>query len=476
MRLLSGILMGSAAGLVAISAAQAADFPVKAKKAAVQYVKICSLYGDGFYYVPGTDICLKFGGFVRSQIYVGEGMGPSATAGPYTGANGAHTRTGGADWVQRSRAVWTVDTRQSTSYGTLRTYTLIGFSQDNPGQSPNNSAGAAAAGLYANRAFIQFAGFTFGKAQSFYDMYPSAAYTFFANRWTSDTGDSGQLLTAYTATFGGGMSATIALEDPRRGSVTRFSTALALGAAPSADNMQIKYPDVVANLRGDWTWGSLQVMGALHDSSGGYYGATEATGHPSDIWGYALGVGGVLKVPTGVADTLGFQFNYTKGATRYAALLQGGFGNVILYNSSGAAVGWIADGVYGAGTAVDLTTMWGLNVGFDHGWSPTLRTSLYGTWEHVDYSGTGQTLMSIAACGTAVCGNPDFSMWLVGSRTQWNPVKGLVMGVDVMYERIQTAFGGNFTGAAFNGRTAGYPVNDQGVWEFTVRVQRDILP
>ena len=39
--------------------------PVKAKP--VQYVKICSLYGDGFYYIPGTDTCLKMGGYMRVQ-------------------------------------------------------------------------------------------------------------------------------------------------------------------------------------------------------------------------------------------------------------------------------------------------------------------------------------------------------------------------------------------------------------------------
>ena len=45
--------------------AQAADLPVKAKP--VEYVKVCSLYGVGFYYIPGTDICMKLGGYVRFQ-------------------------------------------------------------------------------------------------------------------------------------------------------------------------------------------------------------------------------------------------------------------------------------------------------------------------------------------------------------------------------------------------------------------------
>src|SRR5665647_2763532 len=52
MKMVKSLLLGTAAGLVAMTGAQAADLPVKAKP--VQYVKICSLYGAGFYYIPGT--------------------------------------------------------------------------------------------------------------------------------------------------------------------------------------------------------------------------------------------------------------------------------------------------------------------------------------------------------------------------------------------------------------------------------------
>src|ERR1700729_3142999 len=65
MKMVKSLLLGSAAGLVAVTAGQAADLPVKAKP--VEYVKICSLYGAGFYYMPGTDLCLKIGGFVRAE-------------------------------------------------------------------------------------------------------------------------------------------------------------------------------------------------------------------------------------------------------------------------------------------------------------------------------------------------------------------------------------------------------------------------
>ena len=66
MKMVKSLLLGSAAGLVAVAGAQAADLPVKAK--AVEYVKICSLYGAGFYYIPGTDICMKVGGTFATNI------------------------------------------------------------------------------------------------------------------------------------------------------------------------------------------------------------------------------------------------------------------------------------------------------------------------------------------------------------------------------------------------------------------------
>ena len=63
---IKSLVLGSAAGLVAIGGAQAADLPVKAK--AVEYVKVCSLYGAGFYYIPGTDTCLRIGGYARAEV------------------------------------------------------------------------------------------------------------------------------------------------------------------------------------------------------------------------------------------------------------------------------------------------------------------------------------------------------------------------------------------------------------------------
>ncbi|MDE2472690.1 MAG: porin, partial [Bradyrhizobium sp.] len=104
MKMVRSLILGSAAGLVAMSGAQAADLPVKAK--AVEYVRICSLYGAGFYYIPGTDTCIKLGGYLRVDLGVN-------TNGVFTGntggAGGAQNRfTDGFVW--RSRGDETVDT------------------------------------------------------------------------------------------------------------------------------------------------------------------------------------------------------------------------------------------------------------------------------------------------------------------------------------------------------------------------------
>ena len=75
MKLVKSLLLGSAAGLAAVAGAQAADLPV-AKAAPVEYVRVCSTYGAGFFYIPGTETCLRVGGRVRADYLYGEPLQP----------------------------------------------------------------------------------------------------------------------------------------------------------------------------------------------------------------------------------------------------------------------------------------------------------------------------------------------------------------------------------------------------------------
>jgi len=115
MKMVKSLLLGSAAGLVAVSAGQAADLPVKAKP--VEYVKVCSLYGAGFYYMPGTDMCIKIGGYVRAEA--GYHTNGSMTWGPFNG--NANVRTTN-ELVFRARGYITADAREQTAWGTARGY------------------------------------------------------------------------------------------------------------------------------------------------------------------------------------------------------------------------------------------------------------------------------------------------------------------------------------------------------------------
>src|SRR5919106_358021 len=69
MKLVKSLLLGSAAGLAAVAGAQAADLPVR-KAAPVEYVRVCSAYGVGFFYIPGTETCLRVSGFARFEYNV----------------------------------------------------------------------------------------------------------------------------------------------------------------------------------------------------------------------------------------------------------------------------------------------------------------------------------------------------------------------------------------------------------------------
>ena len=121
MKMVKSLILGSAAGLIAVGGAQAADLPLKAK--AVEYVRICSLYGAGFYYMPGTDTCIKLGGYLRADTIVNSGNDYGfATGAP----DGAQNRLRN-NFTSRARMDFTVDTRTATEYGVVRTYADMVF-------------------------------------------------------------------------------------------------------------------------------------------------------------------------------------------------------------------------------------------------------------------------------------------------------------------------------------------------------------
>ena len=481
MKMVKSLLLGTAAGFVAIAGAQAADLPVKAKP--VQYVKICSLYGAGFYYIPGTDTCLKVGGWVRQQL--GYGVNGNLT----NGANVANLNTRATqDFAMRTRGYITAVARNQTEFGTLRSYIAVGLSQ---GWATGTTTGADIAtggdGFSANRAFVQIAGFTFGLAQSFYDFYSGPATSYFggAINTSEDTGDAGKAVTGYTAQFGNGLSATLAIESQRNAGVFATSSSVATSTAgPGSEQKGMVYPDVVANLRVDQQWGSAQIMGAIHDVSAQYVLGPNTNASPSatDKMGWAVGAGIKLNAPMiGPGDYLQAEVNYTQGATGYTNI------STTMYSKYNGGVG----GTYGFGISSDnvidaaggnnLTTSWGVNAAYEHFWTKRWQTSVYGAYLAESYdSGANATLCGLEATnlGTqTVCDN-NWQMWNVGSRTQFNIDSQTALGVDIVYQRIQTANSGTVSTFAANGTQAGgvRSIADQGSWMGQFRIHRNFYP
>jgi Porin subfamily len=223
-KLVKSLLLGSAAALAAVTAGEAADLPVKAKP--VEYVKVCSLYGAGFYYMPGTDICLKIGGYVRAETtYHSNG---NFAGGPTAGDVNNRTTS---EFVMRARAYITADSREQTAFGAARTYFAVGIADTDTGPA------IAFSPLFINRAFIQWAGMTAGITQSFYDFYDGAAVGYRAYIPGSGTGDTGWWLWAYSAQLGNGFSASISAEQRRMSQIiglddNTFALAPASAAAP----------------------------------------------------------------------------------------------------------------------------------------------------------------------------------------------------------------------------------------------------
>jgi hypothetical protein len=79
--------------------------------------------------------------------------------------------------------------------------------------------------------------------------------------------------------------------------------------------------------------------------------------------------------------------------------------------------------------------------------------------------------------GRPIARNYAFQVRAVGSRTVWNPVKNLNIGVEVMYTKLHQNMDPNQILFNFGGggnRAAGlYTPSDEGMWTGLLRVQRN---
>jgi hypothetical protein len=466
-----------------VSGAQAADLPAKTATP-VEYVRVCSTYGTGFFYIPGTETCLRVGGRVRAEyLYLEPDDRVDDTSG------------------FRARGRLNLDARTATAYGLLRTYIRMEITRS----SGAYTGGGIATSANIAQAFIQFGGLTAGRAVSFFTHPDLPAPNFGDLRFDDPTNAEVDLL-AYTYSFGNGFSATLSLEDGIERRVNNELDFPLFGAgstSPVIAPIAFTYggervPDVVANIRYIGTWGGAQLSGALHQIRDVAFGLTTVDGvtlpvinpisglpypaHADTDYGFAIAAHAYANLPfLGTGDTGWISATYTDGAVGYINAGQAG----------SISNGFISAGPLGlpfADAFVDPFTgdfktnkAYGIAGGINHNWTPTVQTNVFGSWMRFDAPGIAQyvvpTTAATIAAGSAgtTTGLVDFNEYRVGANAIWTPVEGFLIGVEALYIRVDPRgrVAIPITNAAGEATGSFASVSSEDTWEGRLRIQRD---
>ncbi len=498
MNMVKSLLLGSAAGLIAVAGAQAADLPLKAKP--VEYVKVCSAYGAGFYYIPGTDICLRVGGYVWSEFEINDfGAAPVTSSGAI---GGDFVRNRGDNLSSfRTRFDMVFDARTNTEYGTLRSYASVGWQWTTNLDGFQQLQLPASAGNYAwyyDRAFIQFAGLTFGYVGSFFDFDPSLILN---QQWSKSFKFTPAI--AYTAQLGSGISASISMEDAttRRTAITTGVRSVLNGTvflggfgyfAPSAavaggcSNANVvsglcgnvipqfvtvnntgwqgtiyggqSMPDFVANLRVDQAWGDAQISGAVHQLRTAVSSANlaydDAVGGTTGINTYApvkygfAGLAGLnIKLPMlGAGDSFQVEGAWAKGAADYTGVSANPYSTNISQGYRKGSIGPVIEffDSYVNANGQSLSTAYSFNAELRHFWTPTIRSSLAYGYNKFKAPAAAQNPANLqGAIGTSASNGfisnfPSGQINQVTANLIWSPVPKLDLGLEGYWADMKT--------------------------------------
>jgi hypothetical protein len=445
MKLFKSLLLASATGLVAVSGASAADLGAK-KPSPVEYVRACynPLWGtSGGFIIPGTQTCLRVFGQARFDYqYSQQFLRTSAPSG---------FRGGG---------ILGLDAITPSEYGNVRAFAQVGLLYRTGNQSSGtgfrqgtflqSNAGTGLNGLpnqqgteFVFSGFIQFAGFTMGRTASFFD--PFFVPEVIGNTFRSSPGNVNLL--AYTAVLGNGFTATLSIEDPttRRQPVVEQNFPIALpaaGAFAPIFGLQggIAVPHVVGALQVDQAWGSAKLAGVLTNVRPAFLtGAGAAFGNipgvPATIGStkYGFAVQGALKINLpmiAAGDNFVITAAYGHGALSYVMSNQ--FGGSVANQSVGGVAVNAGDATVDVVTgAVRLSKAWSIAAGFQHFWTPTLSSTIFGSYAVYDQGGTNPLGAFAARDFTR-----DAKFWSAGINTIWQPVRGLNVAVEAAYLHI----------------------------------------
>jgi hypothetical protein len=467
MTLMKSLLLGSAAGIVGIASAQAADLPTRKGAPAAEYVRICSISVNGTpvvgWTLPGSDTCFKLSGYITGQIGGGNikdgqllAYGPGASiplsnggaipvptgmqvTTPSQRGLAASGATGRTDFGYNTRLNFGFDAVSNTAYGPLTAHAEMQFENGNGyGNDVGNPLGGSAA--YLNLAYVTWAGITAGKAPSFYSFTGGGAawYNFFS---PDQQGFNQPDLLAYTASFGGGFSATIAAQSNGSNGSSGGGTDLNGVSGLNFNNLSRggdymvngqSIPDFVANLKVVQGWGSAQISGVGH-----YVDVTGFNGLEQRVEGWGVDAGVSFNLPTfGAGDKFLVTGTYTQNAAWYSGFPDAMFGELGAVSGNGQQMA-IADTYENpSGNSFATPQAWSVSAEFDHHFTPEITASLEGSYGQVRWQGTD--LSSVVS---------NSNSWLVGVVAHWIPVTNLDFEFEVLYQNSQTQTPNGFTTA-----------------------------
>lgn len=373
---LKSLLFGSAAILAVGSGAQAADLPIAEP---VDYVRICDAFGKGYYYIPGTDTCLKVGGRVRIEAHYVFGDDDDEAENFFESDDEEFN-----NYTTRARGYINLDARTQTDFGLVRAYVQM-YMHVGPSDFNENYDSTSEA---LDQAFIQISNdmgtFTAGHTDSFFDFWGGNGFGTRVVAVDDSTGQS--TLFAYTFGAGNGISATLSFEDP--------ASAGRRLAGDDGHYIGQEYPDVVANIRIDQGWGAAQIMGVIGDVH-----HHNDTGFDDHDLGWAVGAGLSLTVP-GIGAALNMQAGYSEGKIGYVTSDPGGIGDV---NDDG-----------------DLNKAWNVRAGLVADLTSKLKAGIDGSYTHVEENDEWD----------------EYEFWTVAGTLYYTPVSGLLFGAEVAYNNI----------------------------------------
>jgi Porin subfamily len=508
MTLIKSLLLGSAAGIVAVGAAQAADLPTR-KAAPVEYVKVCNVGGITGWTLPGSDTCVKFSGYMTAHFIGGNianqynsasaqtttalypglaaalgdpagthlsqvlmvqggdsqplavfnGAGVPITVAGATVAPGATiagaTLAGAKNAIFNRNAIgWNIranfgfDLASNTAYGPLIGHFDLNSDLGNGLDSPNGS------NTYVNTGYVTWAGITAGKAQSFYSFIGGG------DNWNNffspdQKGFNEPNLIAYTASFGGGFTATLAAQSQGTvggsGGGTNMTGGYNAGAGdspgvagPTTFGGQ-RWPDIVGALHVKQGWGEAQVSGVIHNVN-----VRDYTYYQTDTCGLTgLAVCGAQQGKVGWGVDAGLKYNlpsfgagddviitgsYTRNAAWYSGLPDAMNGENGQVNGNGQPM-ILGDSYFNPLTnSWSTPTAWSVSGLLEHHWTPTIYTDLEASVGQMLWSGMGGGVCTAAGCiGTGVL-SPHTTSWLIGADVGWNPVTNLNFDLELMYQ------------------------------------------